>query len=308
MALESSSMDLPEDGLFGFGGMLDFDPVTGGEEGTMDDLFETLQTCTHRHICNPPGPDNTHTHSCSHTHTQLLAAPEVSCSTGDQTERGDEKDFEKMTTMTTESKKRSLGNREAVRKYRERKKAHTAQLEDQLAKERERNQQLMKRLQAQTALEAEVVRLRALLSEIRGKVDAEIGPNNSSALSFRTFAPDRGGGGHPGTPVQLIPINTDPSGLPGSHGQYYLQTVDLPCEPQLPCMQKSLRVLKTHPGTAACPACDVGNGSCMVETKGEKTMATGDCVNGSDCPPLLRVGTVDTLQQVHPDVSGAGGL
>ncbi|KAF0890100.1 hypothetical protein E2562_037670 [Oryza meyeriana var. granulata] len=49
-----------------------------------------------------------------------------------------------------------LGNREAVRKYRQKKKAHTAQLEEEVNKLRAINQQLVKRLQGQAALEAEV--------------------------------------------------------------------------------------------------------------------------------------------------------
>ena len=67
-----------------------------------------------------------------------------------------------------------MGNREAVRKYREKKKAHAAFLEEEVKKLRATNQQLLRRLQGHAALEAEVVRLRGLLFDVRGKIDAEI--------------------------------------------------------------------------------------------------------------------------------------
>ncbi|CAD6273065.1 unnamed protein product [Miscanthus lutarioriparius] len=64
------------------------------------------------------------------------------------------------------SKKRPSGNRAAVRKYREKKKAHTASLEE-VVHLRALNQQLMKKLQSHAALEAEVARPRCLLVDIR---------------------------------------------------------------------------------------------------------------------------------------------
>ncbi|KAM0034854.1 putative transcription factor bZIP family [Helianthus debilis subsp. tardiflorus] len=51
--------------------------------------------------------------------------------------------------------KRPLGNREAVRKYREKKKARAASLENEVVRLRALNQQLMKRIQSQAGLEAE---------------------------------------------------------------------------------------------------------------------------------------------------------
>lgn len=61
-----------------------------------------------------------------------------------------------------------------MRKYREKKKAHAAFLEEEVKKLRATNQQLLRRLQGHAALEAEVVRLRGLLLDVRGKMDAEI--------------------------------------------------------------------------------------------------------------------------------------
>jgi hypothetical protein len=71
--------------------------------------------------------------------------------------------------------RKPLGNREAVRKYRQKKKAHAAFLEEEIKKLRAANQQLLKMLQGHAALEAEVVRLSTLLLDVRGKIDAEIG-------------------------------------------------------------------------------------------------------------------------------------
>jgi len=103
--------------------------------GSFDELFNSATTtCTHTHSCNPPGPSGPkHTHTCLHTHTQVLAGG----AEGDDAREDPAKP------------RRPLGNREAVRKYREKKKAHAAFLE--------------------------AVRLRSLLLDVRGKIDAEVG-------------------------------------------------------------------------------------------------------------------------------------
>lgn len=122
----------------------------------VDELLKSTRTCTHTHTCNPPGPDAaTHTHTCFHTHTQVISS-------------GDDKE-------PSLKPRRTLGNREAVRKYREKKKAHTAHLEEEVKKLRLLNQQLVRRVQAQAGLEAEVSRLRTLLMDVRAKVDCELG-------------------------------------------------------------------------------------------------------------------------------------
>ncbi|KAK1293388.1 hypothetical protein QJS10_CPB17g01747 [Acorus calamus] len=135
---------------------------TSNEQDDMlfEEFLKNTHTCTHTHTCNPPGPDSTHTHTCYHTHTQVLA-------------NGDDKDPSEK--EQSPKPRRPLGNREAVRKYREKKKAHTAHLEEEVKKLRLVNQQLLKRLQGQAALEAEVMQLRSLLMDVRGKIDAELG-------------------------------------------------------------------------------------------------------------------------------------
>ncbi|CAL9060660.1 unnamed protein product [Musa banksii] len=85
------------------------------------------------------------------------------------------------------SKKRPCNNREAVRKYREKKKAHAASLEEEAAHLRAINQQLLKRLQNQAALEAEIARLKCLLVDLRGRIEGEIG-------SFPYHKPAKGSG------------------------------------------------------------------------------------------------------------------
>lgn len=130
-----------------------------------DEIFKDNHACTHTHTCNPPGPDSSHTHTCFHVHTKILpAASEDKASTDDNSESSEKK-----------SKKFSLGNREAVRKYREKKKARAASLEDEVVRLRTLNQQLLKKLQGQAALEAEVARLKCLLVDIRGRIEGEIG-------------------------------------------------------------------------------------------------------------------------------------
>ena len=129
---------------------------------SFDEFFNSATTtCTHTHNCNPPGPSAAmHTHTCLHTHTQVLGS-------GGEDDDAREEDSTKP--------RKPLGNREAVRKYREKKKAHAACLEEEVKKLRAANQQLLRRLQGHAALEAEVVRLRSLLLDVRGKIDAEVG-------------------------------------------------------------------------------------------------------------------------------------
>ncbi|KAI5410587.1 basic leucine zipper 24 isoform X2 [Lathyrus oleraceus] len=116
----------------------------------------TTKTCTHTHTCNPPGfdfDDSIHTHTCYHTHTRVFASEDD----------------------TNSRPKRSFGNREAVKKYREKKKAQTAYLEDEVKKLKLVNQQLVRKLQGQALLEAELLRLRKILVQLKGKVDCELG-------------------------------------------------------------------------------------------------------------------------------------
>lgn len=125
----------------------------------LDEILKDTHACTHTHTCNPPGPDSSHTHTCFHVHTKIVPSQSES-------EESSEK---------KNPKKRPSGNREAVRKYREKKKAHAASLEDEVVKLRALNQQLLKRLQRQAALEAEIARLKCLLVDIRGRIEGEIG-------------------------------------------------------------------------------------------------------------------------------------
>lgn len=129
---------------------------------SLDDfLWNTRTTCTHTHTCNPPGLSATaHTHTCYHTHTHVFSTDDDSC--------GSDKAKQKKT-------RKPLGNRVAVRKYREKKKAHAAHLEEEVKKLRAVNQQLLKRLQGQAALEAEVARLRTLLVDVRAKINGALG-------------------------------------------------------------------------------------------------------------------------------------
>uniref|UniRef100_A0A0E0MJE8 BZIP domain-containing protein n=1 Tax=Oryza punctata TaxID=4537 RepID=A0A0E0MJE8_ORYPU len=129
---------------------------------SLDDFLPSIRTtCTHTHTCNPPGPSATaHTHTCYHTHTQVFSTDDDSCG-GDKPKRN--------------KAHKPLGNREAVRKYRQKKKAHTAHLEEEVKRLRAINQQLLKRLQGQAALEAEVVRLRLLLVDVRSRINGALG-------------------------------------------------------------------------------------------------------------------------------------
>ncbi|XP_010269693.1 PREDICTED: basic leucine zipper 23-like [Nelumbo nucifera] len=147
----------------------------------LDEILKSTRTCTHTHTCNLPGPDAAHTHTCYHTHTQVFASEE------------DDTPNHKQQSVT--KSKRSSGNREAVRKYRAKKKAHTAYLEEEVKKLRLLNQQLIRRLQGQAMLEAEVLRLRSLLIDLRGKIDNELDNLSSQKHYNRSTSFKEGNGG-----------------------------------------------------------------------------------------------------------------
>lgn len=122
---------------------------------------KNTRTCLHTHTCNLPGPAAAHTHTCYHTHTQVLPSED------------DDRAKNEEHSVSKPRRRRPSGNREAVRKYREKKKAHTAYLEEEVKKLQLLNQQLVRKLQGQASLEAEFLRLRSLLLDFRGKIDSE---------------------------------------------------------------------------------------------------------------------------------------
>lgn len=202
--------------------------------GSMDSFFEELlkdnHACTHTHTCNPPGPDFTHTHTCFHVHTKIVPPPsEEKSGNNDDSAESEEKRCKKRVDRG--------GNREAVRKYRQKKKAHTALLEDEVAKLRAVNQHLLKRLQSQTALEKEVARLKCLLVDIRGRIEGEIG-------AFPYQRPAKSGDMYQ---------NITSTGFPGS---YAMNPCNVQCDNQIYCL---------HPGVEG-NAGDVAalNGQCLT--------------------------------------------
>ncbi|XP_026457715.1 basic leucine zipper 23-like [Papaver somniferum] len=195
---------------------------------------------THTHICNPPGPDSSHSHTC--IRTKIRPVP-----TGDKVSTDDTAE-----SAETKSKKRPSGNREAVRKYREKKKAREASLEDEVVRLRAINQQLMPRLQGQAALEAEVARLKCLLVDIRGRIEGEIG-------SFPYRKPTKSIHGTP----RIIP----PSNL---LGVYEMNNCDLWCDDKTYCTHPGLDNVVTQEigvlNNKGCGPCDVRYGQCVGNT------------------------------------------
>ncbi|KAK7264201.1 hypothetical protein RJT34_31806 [Clitoria ternatea] len=184
-------------------------PSSGSMDSFFDELLKDTHACTHTHTCNPPGPDFSHSHTCYHVHTKIVPASNDDPVATDDTAESSEK---------KSSKKRPLGNKEAVRKYREKKKARAASLEDEVVKLRALNQHLMKKLQGQAALEAEIARLKCLLVDIRGRIEGEIG-------SF---------------PYQKSPnANPQVANLPGS---YVMNPCNLQCDDRVYCMHPDGKV------------------------------------------------------------------
>lgn len=136
-------------------------------ESFFEEILNDTHACTHTHTCNHPvsGQDLSHTHTCFHVHTKILSTP-TRPSAGETADLIDDKPSEK---------KRSYGNREAVRKYREKKKAKTTSLEDENRTLRMENQMLLKKMQSFAFLEAENARLKCLLVDLRGRIDGELG-------------------------------------------------------------------------------------------------------------------------------------
>ncbi|OVA15616.1 Basic-leucine zipper domain [Macleaya cordata] len=217
-------------------------PSSCSMDSFFDEILKDTHACTHTHTCNPPGPDFSHTHTCFHVHTKILPAPTDDKVTTDDTAE----------SVETKSKKRPSGNREAVRKYREKKKARAASLEDEVVRLRTLNQQLIKRLHGQAALEAEVARLKCLLVDIRGRIEGEIG-------SFPYQKPTKGADG--------IPPNMSHSNMLGA---YVVNQCDLRCDDQVYCLHPGLdnKGAEETDGLngEGFGACDVGYVQCAGNT------------------------------------------
>lgn len=236
--MDDGEIEFTDHDMFAESHLVNDIPCAASMESFLDELLKNTHSCTHTHKCNPPGPDNTHTHTCFHTHTQLFATPE------------EEKSVDKSENPSPSSgRKRSVGNREAVKKYREKKKAHTAFLEEQVDQLRLLNQQLARRLQGQAALEAEVLRLRALLSEFRGRIDAELG------LSVQKYCPRPDIEIAKGDDV-LLPIS----------GGCCPNTISVPCDDDVPCLHPSLRRQK-----------DIGHRETMTSCGAREVVDASNC-------------------------------
>lgn len=243
-------------------------------ERFLEEMMRSTHNCTHTHTCNPgTGPDNKHTHTCYHTHTQLLAPDNNGSGSGIADADGDTSELQ----QPLSKKKRPVGNREAVKKYREKKKAHTAQLEEQVRQLKVLQAQLIKRLQGQAALEAEVVRLRpfeaevmrlrSILSEFRGRIDGELGsyafphPPHSQPqpLQERGVAKVENGG--------LCNVQPLADG-------FFLNSFPMPCDAEMQCLHQ------WHNGA-------LGEGQSKMKDEMNDHLWLTDCEVGStDCQQL----------------------
>ncbi|KAL3514992.1 hypothetical protein ACH5RR_021894 [Cinchona calisaya] len=238
----------------------------------LDEILRDTHACTHTHTCNPPGPDNSHTHTCYHVHTKCVPAPSEDKSPSDDTAE----------STGEKEKKRPLGNREAVRKYREKKKARAASLEDEVVKLRAVNQQLIKRLQGQAVLEAEIARLKCLLVDIRGRIEGEIGsfpyqkPANKSGDVYQNLVNPTLPGGYVMNPCN-VQCNDQLYCLhPGAEGKS-AEGVTLNEEGFDDCEFENLRCLGSpNAGLKELPGCGMGNGVPSTNTSnGNKRKGVG---------------------------------
>ncbi|GLT61297.1 hypothetical protein SLA2020_340160 [Shorea laevis] len=121
--MEDGELDFSNHEVFSSPKMGEF-PSSSSMDSFFDELLKDTHACTHTHTCNPSGPDSSHTHTCFHVHTKIVPVPSEDKVSTDDTAESNEKQL----------KKRPLGNREAVRKYREKKKARAASLEDEVVR------------------------------------------------------------------------------------------------------------------------------------------------------------------------------
>ncbi|KAB2043236.1 hypothetical protein ERO13_D01G002300v2 [Gossypium hirsutum] len=201
--MDEGELDFSNHEVFSGGNSMGDIPSSCSMDSFFNEILNDSHACTHTHTCNPPGPDNSHTHTCFHVHTKIVPASTEDEAAADDTEGSREK----------KPKKRSLGNREAVRKYRQKVKARAASLEDEVVRLRTLNQQLLKRLQGQAQLEAEIARLKCLLVDVRGRIEGEIG-------SFPYQKPTAN--------------NVNTLNLPGA---YLMNPCNIQCNDQMYCLQ-----------------------------------------------------------------------
>jgi hypothetical protein len=144
--------------------------------GVWEDTAEH-RTCTHTHICVPPVDDPSHTHTCVHVHAHTTTVTTAAAATPPDAASPSAGSSRKL--PSSGSGGTGTGNRTAVRKYREKKKAHAASLEQHVRQLTALNQQLTAQVAALQAeklsREVELTRLRCLLVEFRGRIDREIG-------------------------------------------------------------------------------------------------------------------------------------
>ncbi|XP_044960823.1 basic leucine zipper 19-like [Hordeum vulgare subsp. vulgare] len=152
-------------------GHLDCSSIGSYFDDILMDTEQQLACCTHTHTCNPPDHHLHHTHTCLHVHSNFTASASSDAGAGAETPA----EFEDAHNTFRSKRRRPSGNQAAVRKYREKKKAHTVLLEEEAARLRAMNEELGKKVQDHAALEAEAARLRCLLVDVRGRIEGEIG-------------------------------------------------------------------------------------------------------------------------------------
>ncbi|KAI3880124.1 hypothetical protein MKX03_037560 [Papaver bracteatum] len=151
-----------EDGELDFSNKMDHQLLA--LDSFLDDFLGDSHAYTQTYTSNQTEQDAPHSQSNFHHRSENIPAEEKTT-----TEETDD------SVEIKSKKKRAPGNRESVRKYRERKKARQALIEEELNKLRVVNQQLLKRLQGQVALEKEAARFKCLLVDIRGRIKGELG-------------------------------------------------------------------------------------------------------------------------------------
>ncbi|MCD7466549.1 hypothetical protein HAX54_003360 [Datura stramonium] len=241
-------------------------PECSSMKKLFNEILTDVHACIHTHTCNPPGPDNSHTHTCYHVHTKVVPPP---CE--DDKILSDDATAESVGAKI--GKKRPSGNKEAVRKYREKNKARVASLEDEVIRLRAINQQLLKRLQGQAVLEAEIYRLKFLFVDIRGRIEGEIG-----SFPYKK-------------PMESVDVYQNLVN-PDLRGAYVMNPCNLQCDDQVHCLQPGSEELNGQ-GLNSCgfdtlqclgsqglkevPGCALGYGTPTASTSRGNKRTGGKC-------------------------------
>ncbi|XP_021714698.1 basic leucine zipper 19-like [Chenopodium quinoa] len=142
-------------------------------ENILEDLLQDTQACPETNTCSL-SEDCSHTHDFFHKQSDEMFPSNEEKSSYDDSLQIEEQQSKKR------GRRQRADNKEAVRKYREKLRIREASLEEEIKMLKESNQQLLKKLEGEAALQEEILWLKCLLVDIRGRIEGE-----TNSIRFR---------------------------------------------------------------------------------------------------------------------------